>query len=147
MGKTTHNKTKTPEYRAWLDMKSRCYNPKNIQYANYGGRGIRVCSRWKNSFETFLLDVGKRPTLDYSLDRIKGNLNYTPFNCRWATIHEQNSNKRNNVRFAYKGETRTLSAWCDVVGLSRNLVYSRLFFLGWTIADALEKPKDISKCR
>jgi len=84
----------TPEYLAWLAMKARCRNVNNSSYSNYGGRGIRVCDRWCESFEAFLTDVGRKPTPTHSLDRINNDGNYEPGNVRWATRHEQRVNQR-----------------------------------------------------
>lgn len=88
-------------YRAWVHMRERCLNINHPQYPNYGGRGIAICKRW-NSFSNFLSDMqeGARPNL--SLDRIDNDKGYSPSNCRWATKKEQNNNKRNLPRAAYK---------------------------------------------
>jgi hypothetical protein len=75
-------------------MKSRCYDSKRNGYKNYGGRGIKVCDRWLNSFENFLTDMGRKPGPEYSIDRIDNDGNYEPGNCRWATMQEQSQNKR-----------------------------------------------------
>lgn len=83
-----------PEYNTWLGMKQRCYNKKCACYSYYGGRGIRVCKRWKHSFSNFLADMGRKPGPDYSIDRINVNGNYEPSNCRWATKKEQAINTR-----------------------------------------------------
>jgi len=100
---------KSPEYKAWISMKSRCYSPKDDSYKHYGGRGITVCKEWINDFPAFLSHIGKRPSDKHSLDRIKTNKNYEPNNIRWATIETQNNNKRSNVNIGYNGTTYTLS--------------------------------------
>jgi len=82
------------EYRAWLSMKGRCYNKKVLAYDRYGGRGISVCERWRNSFPNFLADMGPKPSPELSLDRIDNDGNYEPSNCRWATAKQQNNNQR-----------------------------------------------------
>lgn len=86
---------KTPEYRSWIGMKSRCFNPNNKKFRIYGGAGITVCDKWRNSFSAFLADMGRRPSLKHSLDRYPDPAgNYEPSNCRWATSLEQRHNRR-----------------------------------------------------
>lgn len=87
----------TIEYKAWSNMKDRCLNEKNKAYKNYGGRGIKICEKWINSFEQFVSDMGHRMTSEQSLDRIDNDGDYEPINCRWATNSEQNRNKRTKV--------------------------------------------------
>ena len=89
-----HGKSKTPEYKVWQGMKSRCNNPNAKGYNNYGGRGIQVCKRWDNSFENFIKDMGERPNEDYQIDRINNDGNYSPDNCRWVTRSDNTLNKR-----------------------------------------------------
>ncbi|HEX8231127.1 MAG TPA: hypothetical protein VF826_17710 [Chloroflexia bacterium] len=84
----------TPEYTAWLSMKARCYIPTAGGYAYYGGRGIKVCDRWRNNFESFLADMGPRPGPKHGLGRLDPNGDYCPENCRWMTRSEQNAKRR-----------------------------------------------------
>lgn len=90
----THGKRVAPEYKSWVAMKARCLNPRATSYENYGGRGIKICQRWRDSFKKFRADMGKRPSLSHTLDRINNNGHYKPSNCRWATKLQQNRNKR-----------------------------------------------------
>jgi len=91
----SHGLSKTPEYRNWQAMLTRCYNSHSKNWKDYGGRGIKVCARWKkNNFENFLADMGKRPTPQHTLDRFPNNDgNYEPGNVRWATRYEQTHNR------------------------------------------------------
>lgn len=85
---------RTPEYQAWRHMKDRCYNSNYYLYANYGGRGIIVCERWRNSFDNFLADMGPRPSELHSLNRKDNDWIYTAVNCEWATSEQQNQNRQ-----------------------------------------------------
>lgn len=93
-----HGMCETPEYDAWHKMKGRCLNENDRKYPDYGGRGITVCQEWIDSFEKFYSHIGKRPSEKHSLDRIENNKGYAPVNVRWATIVEQNNNRRNSKK-------------------------------------------------
>jgi hypothetical protein len=108
---------KTVEYMTWNGIKNRCYNEKDHNYDKYGGRGISVCSRWIESYDNFLSDMGRRPPGKYSLDRIDNNKGYSPDNCRWATNKEQSRNTRTNRIIEFKGQEMTLTEWSETLGL------------------------------
>lgn len=92
---TTHGyDPKSLTYRTWVSMKARCYIPSASSYSYYGGRGIKICDKWRNDFLSFLADMGERPSKLITLDRIDSSGNYEPNNCRWATKKEQCINRR-----------------------------------------------------
>lgn len=127
-------------YSTWKNMKQRCLNPNNDHYSRYGGRGITIDEAFVNSFEAFLLEVGEPTSSDLSLDRVDNNLGYVKGNLRWATVAEQNSNKGNHRFLTHRGETRTLTAWANLTGMSKKVLRARLDVLGWTVQEALEVP-------
>ena len=104
-------RTKTITYSSWANAKKRCFNKSDDHYQDYGGRGIKMCDRWLNSFDNFLLDMGERPSLEYTLDRIDVNGDYCPENCRWVTNLEQQNNRRNNRYVYYDGEKMSVSSF------------------------------------
>lgn len=114
---TVHGMSETREFRAWLAMKSRCYNKKCKEYKYYGSRGIKVCKRWLNGFIFFFEDMGVCPE-NHSIDRINNNGNYKPSNCRWATNKQQSNNKSNNTIINYMGKKLTISQWGDEIGVN-----------------------------
>lgn len=95
-GHATKHPHQSTEYKSWCGMIERCGNKKNHAYDRYGGRGIKVCARWRKSFENFLVDMGEKPHRKLSLDRINVNGDYAPGNCRWATNLEQRHNRRDS---------------------------------------------------
>lgn len=129
-----------PEFRIWSTIKERCNNPNNKSYQNYGGRGISICEKWEHDFVAFISDVGRRPSKEYTLDRIDNNGNYEPGNVRWATRIEQANNKRTSILITYKGQTKPLPVWCRELGLSRRLMRERIFRNKWSIEKAFETP-------
>lgn len=121
-----HSWCEKAEYRAWKAIKRRCLNPKDAKFPDYGGRGIKVCDRWLNSFEAFLEDMGARPSLQHSIDRIDNNGHYEPGNCRWATSSQQNKNTRSNRRYVYQGREQCLSDWASELGIKYTTLRARL---------------------
>jgi len=89
----THGRSRSPEYRAWAGMIQRCTNKSSSVYPRYGGRGIKVCEQWRRSFESFLHDMGERPSSKHSLDRVDNDGDYKPGNCRWANHKVQRRNQ------------------------------------------------------
>jgi hypothetical protein len=115
-------------------MIQRCSNPKQIQYPNYGGRGITVCGRWMD-FRNFLEDMGERPQ-GRSIERTDNNGNYEPGNCRWATTEEQACNKRTTHYLELHGVRQSISRWAKFLGISVKSLHKRLL-LGWSDEEAL----------
>lgn len=126
------------EYWVWADMIGRCTNPKHKAFANYGGRGITVCDRWR-SFDAFAEDMLPRPE-GGMIDRIDNSRGYFPKNCRWADRKTQNSNRRNCIYVSHHGEIVTLREYCRRENISYRPVVKRIQDRGWTVAQALSIP-------
>lgn len=108
-----NNLSRSITYKSWISAKQRCYNPNNHNYPNYGGRGIEMCERWKNSFIDFINDMGERPSKKHTLDRIDVNGNYEPSNCKWSTPKEQGNNRRDNHFVSFNEETMTTTQFAE----------------------------------
>lgn len=144
--KTKHGRRNTPEYQAWQHLRSRCRNETDSQYHNYGGRGIKVCDEWYDSFELFYKDMGDRPSEDHSIDRFPDmDGHYMAANCRWATQKQQMNNYRNNVFIEYNGEKRTLTEWAEKIGIEYSCLYWRIVTDEWPIEKAFTKPSQRKK--
>jgi len=112
---------------AYKNMLDRCYNPNNASYGNYGGRGIKVCKLWLSSRDAFVAwSLANGHAFNLSLDRKNNNGNYTPANCRWATVEAQLTNQRRNRSLRYKGKVRTVSQWALELGISQDALHKRL---------------------
>lgn len=134
----THGGRHTRLYRIWSNMKTRCLDVNNKNYAKYGARGISVCDKWKNSFESFrdwALNNGYRDNL--TIDRIDVNGGYFPENCRWANAKVQANNRRNNKTYEYHGEKHTLAELSDMYHIPYHTLYARVTRLGWDMERAL----------
>ena len=138
-GREKHGLTKTSEYQVWRDMRQRCNNPNAQKYHRYGGRGIKICERW-SKFTNFREDMGKRPSEEYSIDRIDNDGNYEPSNCRWATIHEQMHNTSYNAsnRVGVVKSRRKLNPWRVQISVRDKTIHIGCYR---TIKDAIKARK------
>jgi hypothetical protein len=136
---TTHGESKRPEYDIWNMMKQRCYNKKTKAFDRYGGRGITVCDRWKNSFADFLADMGPRPSPKHTIERKDNDGPYHKDNCVWATRTRQANNRQSNRRVLYLGKEMTLREIYDTVNpcVAYRTFRARIFEHGWSIDRAL----------
>lgn len=139
-----HGQHNSPTYKSWQNMKNRCLNKRDKDYPKYGGRGIKLYERW-HDFGNFLEDMGERPAGCKSLDRIDVNGNYEPENCRWATLQEQNFNKRTTRYLTHNGETKPIGKWAREYGICKSTIKSRIDILGWNESDAITTPSQRSK--
>ena len=127
-------------YRIWTDMRYRCNCQNAFNYADYGGRGIEICSEWDSysTFETWAINNGYSKSR--TIDRINNNGNYEPSNCRWATPKEQSRNRRNSLFLMVNGEKRSLSECAEIYGINRPALTRRIFCYGWDTERALSTP-------
>lgn len=128
----------TPEYSTWKHMKGRCQNPTDANFADYGGRGIKVCDRWQN-FDNFLEDMGQRPASGWSIERDDVDGNYEPGNCFWTPPGTQQGNQRRTHRVEVNGVEMSLHAAAVLLGKNPVTVQNRVR-LGWSPDDALHQP-------
>jgi hypothetical protein len=135
--KTSHGMTGTAVYTRWKSMWERCKGQKEKWVRDYVDRGITVCERWK-SFENFLKDMGE-PAEGQSLDRIDNDGPYSPENCRWASVYEQQNNTRKNINLTYQGETKTLTQWSQHLGFSYSALRNR-YIQKWSVERMLSTP-------
>ena len=138
---TTHGHAgkgkRTRAYYAWKGMKTRCFNQNSARYADYGGRGVTVCLDWKESFQKFLDDMGE-PGEGMTLDRKDNDGDYTPENCHWVTIREQQNNKRSNRIIEFNGVKQNLTQWANDLSIPMKTLHKRLSS-GWGIQEAFTK--------
>lgn len=132
---------KLPEiYNTWALMVGRCFNLKNKQYKDYGGRGITVCDRWKDSFADFASDMGEKPFHKAQIDRINNDGNYEPNNCRWVDSKTNCRNKRSNHVVEFNGVSKCVSEWAEFLGMAYQTLRCRLFKYNWSVERALSTP-------
>jgi|688.fasta_scaffold427532_2 hypothetical protein len=130
---TKHGKLKTngncldkATYSCYSSMKQRCLNKKSTGYENYGGRGIKICPEWIASFEKFYKDMGQRPSLKHSIDRIDNDGDYNPENCRWSLHEEQMQHTSKTIQIKFGDVTKSLSYWCKFFGIGHKTVDCRV---------------------
>ncbi len=136
---TKHGESRSDNklYRAWSRIRERCNSPSYYHFKDYGGRGIKVCDEWEESYQAFrdwAVANGYKEGL--SIDRIDVNGNYEPSNCRWVTLAEQQRNKRTTKYITYMGETKSVPEWCDIYNLDQGNVRRRLLN-GWNPEECL----------
>jgi hypothetical protein len=134
----THGLSGLPEYKVWAAMIARCKNPTNPNYANYGARGIKVCSRW-SKFKNFISDMGQRPFPEASLERIENNKGYCPSNCEWVTRAVQAKNTRRSRLIDYRGQMINLTEAAKLAGVDPSTMWHRINN-GWDVIRAVETP-------
>lgn len=133
-------KGRTPEYRSWCSMKSRCLNKRNKKYKDYGGRGITICQRWISSYSAFLSDVGRRPHHAMTIHRVDNDGNYEPKNVVWATKEVQATHRRSTKFITFNGKTLSVAQWGRELEIKRHTLYNRLN-RNLPIAKVLSRPK------
>lgn len=139
---TKHGKSGERIYTIWREIKSRCNKTNDKSYKHYGGRGIKMCDEWYNSFDVFYdWATNNGYSENLTIDRIDNDGNYCPENCRWATVKEQSNNRRTNRNITYNGETHTVSEWATLFGKDYGTILARLN-RGWSIGDALNREID-----
>lgn len=140
---TKHGDCGTRLYDIYHNMKGRCYDKKDTRYKYYGGRGIQICDEWLGE-DGYLTFKKWSFSNDYSgnllIERKDNDGNYSPENCKWATIKEQANNTRQNRRFTYDGETKTIAEWSEKVNIAYPCLRKRLMLRGWNIEKALTTP-------
>lgn len=140
-----HGATKTRLYHIWMGLRVRCNQVGGKDYKNYGGRGIKVCSEWNDSYETFAEWAKNNGYADnLSIDRIDNDGDYCPENCRWATTKQQANNRRTNRYLTFRGQTKTLREWSEITGISLSGINYR-FRKGWSVDKTLSTPGRKSK--
>lgn len=141
-----HGLKRTRLYSIWSNIKTRCYSEDNTDYVRYGGRGIKMCDEWKNDFMAFnewAYQNGydeSAPRGQCTIDRIDVNGDYSPENCRWVDIEQQQNNRRDNVLIEYNGEIKTLAQWSKILNLSYEMIRQRIQLYGWSVERAFTEP-------
>lgn len=143
---TKHGMRHTRIYTEWCNIKQRCYNSQNKSFKDYGGRGIMMCDRWRDSFENFFEDISKLPHYGekgYTINRINNDGNYELNNVEWADNKTQANNKRSNHLITYNGKTQTIAQWADELNINQYTLYNRILTYHWTVERALTEKVNV----
>jgi hypothetical protein len=136
---TTHGLTKSPHYSRWRHMMDRCYNPQCARYADYGGRGIRVCKRW-HDIRKFVVELPPGFHKGLEIDRIDNDGNYRPGNVRWAVRKVNAGNRRSARMLKFKGITQSATGWAQEYGIPLSIITARIDNFGWSVERAITEP-------
>ncbi len=123
---TKHGLSLHSEYQIWNGIRGRCLNPNVKAFKDYGGRGIEICARWRDSPQCFIDDMGQRPSSRHEIERKDNNGPYSPENCIWTTSKTNCNNRRGNIVVSYQGKTQTVGQWADELGVCHSLLNLRL---------------------
>lgn len=141
-----HGWTKTKTHSIWCNMRERCRNKSSMAYHNYGGRGIKVCKEWDESFLAFLKDMGPCPTAESSIERVDNDKGYCKANCTWIKKSDQSKNRRSCRKFKFNGMAfNTLSSLASFAGMPEATLYNRLNALNGDVDTAVTRPKDLGR--
>ena len=138
-----HGMAGTKTYHVWHSMIQRCINKNDVAWSRYGGRGIKVCKRWRK-FKGFFEDMGEAPE-GLEIDRINNNGNYELSNCRWVTRIQNHRNKSNNRIITFNGKTKCVTGWADELGIKPSTIYARINDYGWSVERTLTQPVRVIK--
>lgn len=139
--KFKHGLKQHPLYDVWIKIKSRCLKNTDKDYIDYGGRGIKVYPDWEDDFKSFYdwaIQNGWQSGLE--IDRKNNNGDYDPENCRFVTHSVNMRNTRRNNNITFRGETKCLAEWSEILGIKRYTLFGRIFNYGWSIEDAFTTP-------
>lgn len=124
----------------YAKMMARCYNQNEKSYDVYGGAGIKVCDRWYKNYKNFKEDMLSGYSSNLTIDRIDNEKGYSPENCRWATMEEQQNNRRNNRLIEFNGEAQTIARWARKLNIKRSTLSQRFYVYGWSVERCLTTP-------
>jgi len=143
-GRYRHGMNKTPLYKKWSQMKTRCLNKKERSYKDYGGRGIKICAEWMD-FINFMNDMGDSFKQGLSLERVDNNGNYCKENCKWIELKLQARNKRNIPLYELNGCKKSAAEWSEITGTKAGTISARIKYYKWPVKRALEQETMVAK--